>query len=91
MKIIDWNINIRNKRVEDLIKILFSSDSDIICLQEFPQKHLKKLEKYNEYIINTCLDQEHVDRKDSMLTLTAIKKTFKIEQVLEFEYFDKSY
>lgn len=50
MKIYSWNMLYRNKKLDQAFEFISKSDFDIFCLQEVPEKFLKRLQTLPFYI-----------------------------------------
>jgi len=50
MKILTWNVYKKNRRINRAIAFLKKQKADIICLQEFPAKHIDLLKKLDAHV-----------------------------------------
>ncbi len=50
MKILTWNIYVKNKNIRKALAFLKRQKADVICLQEFPAAHLNALKSFSPYI-----------------------------------------
>lgn len=80
MKIITWNLHIKNKYQKDNLEVLIKEETpDIICLQEVSKENKKFLEKLKGYHTLFCEEKISFKKKPTLLENLAILSKYKIK------------
>lgn len=77
MKLITWNVFSVNPKILQGLKYISNLNPDVVCLQEFPQKHIYRLESffpgYSYKAIPDSVHKRKVHKNNYLVTLSRIK------------------
>ncbi len=77
MKVLSFNVNKKNPALGPLIKFLKGQDADLICLQEYPAKELRRLRAFTGYHLHTADERfvhKFLPKRDRRLLLVILSK-----------------
>jgi endonuclease/exonuclease/phosphatase family metal-dependent hydrolase len=75
MKILSWNVYNYNRRIDEILAFILSSDSDVICLQEVTEILLERLRENYVGNIAVALDGYDCEKEYYLVTLTKFDVT----------------
>lgn len=88
MKIFNWNVRNKNRKIYRGISWILEQNPDVVCLQEVPGKVLTKLTKDTKMYINYVIDFESKTREEKNIYNVVLTK-IPPKKIESFTYFEE--